>query len=94
MYNLFDCLSFFQRLLKTSGVKNDVAKESNLPERYENSSVTSKSTKHHSDIKMHGKNRKRFQMLRRLVCQGISFRQKLIYHASLRTFRMHYFDLI
>ena len=87
MYNLFDCLSFFQRLLKTSGVKNDVAKESNLPERYENSSVTSKSTKHHSDIKMHGKNRKKIKNFETTSLSGHkSCRQKLIYHASLRNF--------
>ena len=88
LYYLFDCISFFQRLLKT------LRRKAILPERYENSSVTSKSTKHHSDIKMHGKNRKRKKVLRRLVCQGTSCRQKLIYHASLRNFWKPFVSII
>ena len=86
-YNLFDCISFFQRLLKTSSIKNDVAKENN-------SSVTYKSTKYHSDIKMHGKNRKRLKMLRRLVCQGTKVADKNSFITPVyETIEMHYFEL-
>ena len=61
---------FSRDCLKRLVLKMALRRKIILPEKYENSSVTSKSTKHHSDIKMHDKNRKRLKMLRRLVCQG------------------------
>lgn len=92
LYNLFDCISFFQRLLKTSGVKNDVAKESNF---------AGKIWKFFSNIQVdkipewHWQEKKKIKNVETTcLTWHKSCRQKLIYHASLRTFHMHYFELI
>ena len=70
---------FSRDCLKRLKLKTTLRRKKNLPKRYENSLVTPKSTKYHSDIKMHGKNRKRLKMLIRLVCQGTKVVDKSLF---------------